>query len=365
MKRYAGYKEMFSTGRLTYLSPLPLPTMTPPTSFSLKIGAMNDRYMDLGGAFPSAFGWQLMIGVPVLIFFLLTVFLPMTVFVIGLLSYDLPVAANAGLEMFLDIVLLGLVVMLFFLLVNWAIWFNQHGKRANFIPIRFNRQRREVCFGVNEKGELVNFQWESLSAWVVEAQGVMEYGVQRQYGLGIGYIPSEDPTQMVKIEFSTPGIRLAIGSWETIRAYMEYEIDSLSSFQKYNEVRVSESQWEGLHAFNSEKQSIKHRYERGEVGLLYFIGWYLYHACTLWSVPYRLVDWEVSKIKSMPSTGLPPTMEKWSAELPEEERVKPSQQLIDQSERVRELQRVSKDRSIFEIFNQVSVEFMNKGGTVG
>ncbi|MGF6207838.1 hypothetical protein [Pseudomonas frederiksbergensis] len=71
------------------------------------------------------------------------------------------------------------------LTVGLAVWFYNHKKYTNVIPTRFNRQRREVCFMPTGAETPVFVPWESLSAWVVQARGATQYGVRRQYGMGM------------------------------------------------------------------------------------------------------------------------------------------------------------------------------------
>ncbi|MCL1482584.1 MAG: hypothetical protein MH213_15570 [Marinobacter sp.] len=59
----------------------------------------------------------------------------------------------------------------------------------------------------------------------------------------------------------------------------------------------------------------------------YLIGWYLYHLMTFWTIPNRLVEWEVKKIKRMSQKTLPKAMSEWSEPLPEEQWAKPSDEL--------------------------------------
>jgi len=70
--------------------------------------------------------------------------------------------------------------------------------------------------------------WESLSAWVVQAQGATQYGVTRQYGMGMGF---HHEGELVRVEFMCGGMQLAIAHWEAVRAYMEYEVHDLKNIQ--------------------------------------------------------------------------------------------------------------------------------------
>ncbi|MCC4266220.1 hypothetical protein LL240_17520, partial [Oceanimonas baumannii] len=108
--------------------------------------------------------------------------------------------------------------------------YSHHRKYERVIPTRFNRQRREVCFVLEGQKEPLFVPWESLSAWVVEAQGVTQYGVQRQYAMGVGFHHADSGENYTQ-EFVCGGLPLAIANWEAIRAYMDYEVHSLKEIQ--------------------------------------------------------------------------------------------------------------------------------------
>jgi len=121
------------------------------------------------------------------------------------------------------------------LLVGLCVWHHNHKKRLQIIPTRFNRQRREVCFNPEGATEPVFVPWESLSAWVIEAQGATQYGIQRQYGMGIGFQHGETLTS---VEFPCFGLPLAISHWEAIRGYMEYEVNDLKAIQDLEDLQL-------------------------------------------------------------------------------------------------------------------------------
>ncbi len=71
---WAGDIESFPGGKVTYLSPAPLPTKSAPLDFNQAIGEVNDAYLDFGGSLPTPFTWQFTLGGPC-ISFLMFVFL--------------------------------------------------------------------------------------------------------------------------------------------------------------------------------------------------------------------------------------------------------------------------------------------------
>lgn len=118
-------------------------------------------------------------------------------------------------------------------------------------PVRFHRQRREVCFVLEGGQETVIVPWESLMAWVVEARGATQYGVQQQFGMGFGYAHPETGLWL-KQEFMTMAKPLAISHWEAIRAYMKYEVHSLAEVQDPQVMRNQDDPpWEGVHTLRN------------------------------------------------------------------------------------------------------------------
>ena len=94
-------------------------------------------------------------------------------------------------------------------------------------------------------------------------------------------------------------------------------------------------------------------YRDGEVGVFYVAGWYLYHLMTLWTLPFRLTDWEVARAKRQRRQDLPAALREWSQPLPPEQWAKPSAELQRQSQEVEALRQRNPQRSIIEIFAEV------------
>ncbi len=218
------------------------------------------------------------------------------------------------------------------------------------IPVRFNRQRREVCFTLTGTQEAVYVPWESLMAWVVEARGATQYGVQQQYGMGVGYAHPETG-QWLKLEYMTAGLPLAISNWEAIRAYMEYEVHSLHEIQDPHLPRGKDDPpWEGVHTLRNARRRMRERRAKGEVGPIFTLFWYAYHVIELWNLPGYLTEWEAKRLmKSRPKLR-PAEVEEWSKPLPEEQWAKPSETLVRLSNEVRRIRERDPQRRIEEVF---------------
>lgn len=239
-------------------------------------------------------------------------------------------------------------------MLGLAIWYNQHRKYKAVIPTRFNRQRREVCFVPKGHREPIFVPWEDLVAWVTEAQGVTEYGVQRQYGFGVGFLHPQTGEKYT-LEFQTYGLPQAISNWEAIRAYMEYEVHTLKEIQDPLDLQgPDDPHWEGVHVFRNARAGLHQRRRAGKVGWFYTVFWYLNHLSTFWTLPYHLVEWEAKKIKAMNRKALPETMRQWSEPLPESEWARPSEELENQRRQVLARIKAEPGKPVTQIYAEIN-----------
>ncbi|MBK5310736.1 hypothetical protein JFT92_12235 [Pseudomonas sp. TH35] len=348
--RKAGDVEPFPSGRITYLAPLPLPTPLPP--HGPHIGELNDVYMDFGLGSPQVFMWQMTLGLPFSGAFTIAFLFPLFTGFLGIVfDYgweDIWISVTA---IFHEGYGYAAVTGLSTLLICLGVWRHNHNKRAAIIPTRFNRQRREVCFMPEDATEPVFVPWESLSAWVIEAQGATQYGIHRQYGMGIGFQHGETLTS---VEFPCFGLSLAISHWEAIRGYMEYEIHDLKAIQDPQDLQgPDDPPHEGLHTFHNARARMHQQIRDGQRSRLSGFFWYLYHVMTLWTIPNHLTEWEVRRLQKMAPHALPEVMRQWSEPLPKEQWAKPSEELLRLSDQVRQLHKRQPRRPITEIFAEV------------
>ncbi|MGP4845005.1 hypothetical protein ACTXGQ_12800 [Marinobacter sp. 1Y8] len=368
-QRYeAGEVEPFPTGRLIYLAPKPFPTGAIPVDYGRAVGAVNDCYLDFGTGNSFAFAWQMILGGPFVLFLLAAVVCPLLAFWSGFHFGNGWPDAVWGFWGVLDTSLwVGLGggggVLLLGLQTRWQMY----GRAEKVVPTRFNRQRREVCFVPEGHSEPIFVPWEELEAWVIEAQGVSEYGVRRQYGFGIGFL-HPDTGERFTLEFETQGLPLSISNWEALRAYMEYEVHSLEEIQPQGELMASddplapgEGPSEGVSFFYNARRNLHRRRKVGKVGWIYVFFWYLYHAMTFWTIPNRLVEWENAKLQRLSRKDLPEAMAAWSEQLPEAEWASPSDELIRRSEAVRARQKTNPGRPATELFAELRAEQLKAG----
>lgn len=348
--RKAGDVEPFPSGRITYLAPLPLPTELAP--YGPHIGELNDVYMDFGQGSPQVFLWQVILGGTFTVTFFTMCLCPLFAgFLFFVYGADWGAITNAIQGVFKaarDSVPQCSFIGLFICL---ATWHHSHKKRLHLIPTRFHRQRREVCFMPKDATEPVFVPWESLSAWVIEAQGATQFGVQRQYGMGIGF---DHDGQFISLEFPCMGLHLAISHWEAIRGYMEYEVNDLKSIQDLMDLQgPDDPPHEGLHTFRNARARLHQDMREGKCSWVSGFFWYLYHVMTFWTLPNHLVEWEVRRIAEMAPKVLPEAMREWSEPLPRAQWAQPSEELLRLSEQVRVQRFRQPRRPIAEIFAEV------------
>ncbi|RTR02051.1 hypothetical protein EKG36_12895 [Halomonas nitroreducens] len=343
--------EPFPSGQVSYLSPAPLPTGAAPLDFNQAIGEVNDAYLDFGGSLPTPFTWQFTLGIPFIGSLWIVVLTPL---VLGWMtsSEELPFASEfiAFFDITLGIGLWGGGLILALALFIKA---QYHFKFRNDVPTRFHRQRREVAFAPGGGKPLIIVPWESVAAWITEAQGATQYGVQRQYGLGLGFIDPETGQQHF-IELQQPGRPLAMGLWESVRAYMEYEVHTREEIQDPNGLhRPGDPPYEGVHTFHNARRRLHRRYRDGEIGLFKVSMWYLWHILDLWTIPFHLAEWEIRAIQKAGRKTLPESLDEWSQPLPREQWAQPSEELKRLSAEVRKRQAQQPNRPITAIFAEV------------
>jgi hypothetical protein len=346
----AGDVEPFPSGCTTYLAPLPLPTEASP--YSPYVSDLNDTYLDFGGGKPQVFSWQVTLGGPFSGAVLLLLGGAMVLALAGTSSgYGWDDIRDEIQGFFLDALEPATWAYFGGLSVGLAVWLYAHDQYTEVVPTRFNRQRREVCFMPTGAQTPLFVPWESLSAWVVQAQGATQYGVTRQYGMGMGF---HHKGELVRIEFMCAGMQLALAHWEAVRAYMEYEVHDLKSIQDPMDLQgPDDPPHEGMHTFRNARARLHRRIREKEIGWVHGFFWYLYHVMTCWTLPNRIVEWEVRRIARVGRKKLPEVMQAWSESIPEDQWAKPSDELLRLSKHVRELKQRKPLRLITDIFAEV------------
>lgn len=353
----AGRSDKFPSGAVTYLSPLPLPTGLPAVDHSQIVSEVCDEYLELGAFTPNVFSWQVTVGIPMGVLVITNIVVPILMFISGLtIGEGWQDAVGLFIQFSVEGLQIGGAVALFGLLVILFPRAQAYFKLRGAVPTRFNRQRREVCLVPSDSDTPVFVPWEDIQAWVVQAQGATQYGVQRQYGFGFGGV---DPNTGMgtSLELMSGGQPLAISTWEALRAYMEYEVNALDEIQDPQDLqKPGDPPWEGVHTFHNARERMRRRRRDGEVGPTYPFFWYCYHLLTLWTLPNHLTEWEVRKVQRLNRRATPESVLHWSEPLPEMEWTKPSDTFKRLSQKVREMQQARPGSLAYEVFAEVYEE---------
>ncbi|POA46037.1 hypothetical protein C1893_22515 [Pseudomonas sp. MPR-ANC1] len=197
-------KRLFS--RNDYLAPLPIPTGEKPCDVLNTIWRKNDVFLDIGNY---SIGSAVMVMWPGVM-----VFLAMSFF-----------TRNLNSDFSEDILYLGAAILAI------PIWILiQALFRDVPLPVRFNRQRREVCVP-RENGEYWLVPWESVTAAATQHSSVSQAGKATMGLLIIGF---ENPDPQAKEDnkhfsfgFNCGGGTTAMALWECMRSYMEIGPEAL------------------------------------------------------------------------------------------------------------------------------------------
>ncbi len=185
-------KGMFS--RNDYLAPLPIPTGEKPSDVLNIIWRKNDVFLDIGNY---SIGSAVMVMWPGVMLFLGLAYI-----------FKDP-----------DALILGACIMA--LPIFWLI---QGLFREVPLPLRFNRQRREVCVP-RDNGEYWIVPWETVTAAATQQSSVSQAGKATMGLLVIGF-ENPDPhatedNRHFSLGFNCGGGTTAMALWECIRSYME------------------------------------------------------------------------------------------------------------------------------------------------
>ena len=192
--RPAGSTKKRLLSRNDYLAPLPIPTGEKPLDVLNVIWRKNEVFIDIGNY---SIGSAVMVMWPMVMLFL-------------------------GLAYFFedpDALVLGACIMVIpiFLLIQGLF-------REVPLPVRFNRQRREVCVP-RDDGEYWIVPWETVTAAATEQSSVSQAG---RATMGLLIIGFENPDPQARednkhfsLGFNCGGGTTAMALWECMRSYME------------------------------------------------------------------------------------------------------------------------------------------------
>ncbi|PKH27784.1 hypothetical protein BI292_27670, partial [Pseudomonas sp. 43NM1] len=191
-------KKVFS--RNDYMAPLPVPTGEKPVDVLNTIWRKNDVCLDIG---------SYSIGSAVMTMWLMVaVVLAMSFF-----------TRNLNSDFTFDILIVGGVIVGIPTLILIQGLF-----RDVPLPIRFNRQRREVCVP-RDDGKYWIVPWESVTAAATQQSSVSQAGKATMGLLIVGFENpdplAEEDNKHFSLGFNCGGGTTAMALWECMRSYME------------------------------------------------------------------------------------------------------------------------------------------------
>ncbi|MDB6048246.1 MAG: Uncharacterized protein JWR17_992 [Pseudomonas sp.] len=342
-----------------YLAPLPVFTGQQAVS-TQNFSEMNEVYLQMGGTNNGMvmqgklLAWVIwliliaMFGLPLILATYIIIFSPPHIERFFWELLGMGIQANFGVILFSGIFLLGLC---------FHATLQDVRKSAKQYPIRFNRQRREVCFVDGDTHEVLIVPWESVVAWVSQSEMVTQYGSIQMFTFGMGLEDEKNDTVQF-ILASKPSQAHAIGTWEAIRLYMEKGIpkdqtgDWLRLMLGRDQTEEELRPYEGLHTWNVERRN------KEDLGDLHCplsdeyiaqVGleprtrwpvrwWYVRRVLTFWKMPYMLAEWG----HKAGSPVLPEAVQLWSQPIPTEQWAKPSAALQKATQTVQDAMRKKK-----------------------
>jgi len=337
----AGELRIRSLNETLFLAPLPVYTGQTPVS-RRNFSAMNETYLELGGSNRGIVeqGKILAFGIWLVLF---TAFVfPSLVIIHGVLFY--PENFTNPLQ---DLLMFLKVSTLVSLGAIFPIGGFIYGMLSNVrtlaksYPVRFNRQRREVCYIDDTTLRVLIVPWESVVAWVARSQGVTSYGVMRDYTFGMG-LEDEAHDTVQFILSAQPSDAHALGMWTAIRNYMEEGelVDTPNPMLVVLGLTPTEDElkpYEGLHTFEIERLDARalgrlddggghltaeerKRWGYSKRSPWPLRWWYVRRVLTFWKMPYLIAEW--AHRKGRPT--LPQSVQAWSQPLPPEQWAQPS-----------------------------------------
>jgi hypothetical protein len=191
----AGTTKKRLLSRHDYLAPLPIPTGEKPLDVLNTIWRKNEVFLDIGYY---SIGSAVMVMWPTLMVFVL-------------MGYITP---DPGMIWIAALIIIGIPSMIVI----------QGLFREVPLPIRFNRQRREVCVP-REDGEYWIVPWESVTAIATQQSSVSQGGKVSMGLLVIGFDnpdpQAKDDNRHFSVGFNCGGGTTAMALWECMRSYME------------------------------------------------------------------------------------------------------------------------------------------------
>jgi hypothetical protein len=334
----AGELRVRGLNETLFLAPLPVYTGQAQVS-RRNFSEMNETYLELGGSNYGMVELGKRLAVIIWIPLFLAFIFPSLVIMQGVLFYP-ENFKNPLQELMMFFQVTTQVALLSLLPIGAFIYGMLSNVRAlaKSYPVRFNRQRREVCYIDDSTHRVLIVPWESVVAWVARSQGVTSYGAMRDYTFGMGLEDEEHDTVQFVLS-AQPSDAHALGMWTFIRNYMEEgeQVDTPNPMVAILNITLSEDElkpYEGLHTFEIERldarfmgdlddemdDAYRKRYGYPQPTRWPLRWWYVRRVLTFWKMPYLIAEW--AHRKGRPT--LPESVQAWSQSLPPVQWAQPS-----------------------------------------
>ncbi|VVO52852.1 hypothetical protein PS903_00376 [Pseudomonas fluorescens] len=334
----AGELRVRGLNETLFLAPLPVYTGQAQVS-RRNFSAMNEIFLELGGSNYGMVELGKRLALQIWMALCLAFMAPSFVILYGVLSYpeNFPTPLNDLID---AVKVFSSYALLFIFPIGAFIYGMLSNVRtlAKSYPVRFNRQRREVCYIDDTTHRVLIVPWESVVAWVARSQGVTSYGAMRDYTFGMG-LEDEERDTVQFILSAQPSDAHALGMWTSIRNYMEdgEQVDKPNPMVAILNITLSEDElkpYEGLHTFEIERldarfmgdldddidDAYRKRYGYPQPTRWPLRWWYVRRVLTFWKMPYLIAEW--AHRKGRPT--LPESVQAWSQPLPPEQWAQPS-----------------------------------------
>ncbi|WP_228761624.1 DUF6708 domain-containing protein [Pseudomonas sp. MPC6] len=335
----AGELRVRGLNETLFLAPLPVYTGQAQVS-RRNFSAMNETYLELGGSNRGIVEQGKILATGIW-FVLFTAFVMPVLICLWLVAFSPPEIDRQFFDIVGDAVQVFATGSLTAILPIGAFIYGMLSNvrtLAKSYPVRFNRQRREVCYIDDTTHRVLIVPWESVVAWVARSQGVTSYGAMRDYTFGMG-LEDEERDTVQFILSAQPSDAHALGMWTSIRNYMEDGelVDTPNPMFAILNITLSEDElkpYEGLHTFEVERldarfmgdlddamdDAYRKRYGYPQPTKWPLRWWYVRRVLTFWKMPYLIAEW--AHRKGRPT--LPESVQAWSQPLPPEQWAQPS-----------------------------------------
>ncbi|MCG9753938.1 hypothetical protein L1D40_01710 [Shewanella insulae] len=235
-----------------------------------------------------------------------------------------------SLALMLTLALLSIVMLAALLGFGWQVI-----RRRRRPTIRFNRQRRELCYRDSVSGAPRFVPWESVVAYVYGGTALGATAIGRPinmeaHSLRLAKYQAHDGS--LHNFYQGEGnmiVNFALENWEAIRRFMEeprehwLRVDPLPDSQGFS--RRRRDLWQRFKA-NPNKRWLHINLRDYSESWLTMGAYYLFHLLFGWQLPYLISAWYLRLAVLRPWSE---EVEEWSQPLPEAQWVKPSEQYLE------------------------------------